>query len=334
MLKKILFLTLSPFLFSVVNAEERPTIGSIVSHDPSLSELIDTNAKIEVLASGFVWSEGPAWDKKNNRILFSDVPQNAVFQWSEKAGLSVYMNPSGYTGPAEYSSERGSNGLAFNPEGQLLSCEHGDRRVSILSKNEGGKMTLADRVDGKRFNSPNDLTLHKDGSVYFTDPPYGLPQKQNDPTRETDIFGVYRIAPDGKVTTVIKNLDRPNGVTLSPDQKTLYIAQSHKDKAWIISYPVQTDGSLGKETILFDANALSEQYPGMPDGLKTDQQGNIWTTGPGGVLIISPTGKLLGHILTGNKTANCAWGDDGSTLYMTADSYLLRVSTKAKGTGF
>lgn len=315
-------------------ANERPTVGSLVSHDPSFSKLIDPDTKIEVLASGFIWSEGPAWDKKHQHILFSDVPQNTVYQWSEKKGLSVYLTPSGYTGPAEYSSERGSNGLAFNAKGQLLSCEHGDRRVSILTPNGGGKMTLADRVDGKRFNSPNDLTLHKNGSIYFTDPPYGLPQKQNDPTRETDIFGVYRIAPNGKVTTVISNLDRPNGVTLSPDHKTLYIAQSHKGKAWILSYPVKDDGSLGKESLLFDANPLSEKYPGMPDGLKTDTKGNIWTTGPGGVLVISPGGKLLGHILTGNRTANCGWGDDGSTLYMTADSYLLRIKTKVTGNGF
>ena len=333
MFKRILYLT-NFFTLLASAQEEHPTIGSIASHDPSFTELIDLDEKIEVLASGFIWSEGPAWDKKNSRILFSDVPKNTVYQWSEKSGLSIYLTPSGYTGPSEYSSERGSNGLAFNSEGQLISCEHGDRRVSILSKNGGGKITLADRVNGKRFNSPNDLALHQDGSIYFTDPPYGLPKRQNDPSRETGIFGVYRIAPDGKVTTVIDHLDRPNGVTLSPNHQTLYVAQSHKGKAWILSYPIKGDGTLGKETLLFDANTLSEKYPGMPDGLKTDTMGNIWTTGPGGVLIISPKGKLLGHILTGNRTANCGWGDDGSTLYMTADSYLLRVKTKTKGAGF
>ncbi|MGJ8697174.1 MAG: SMP-30/gluconolactonase/LRE family protein [Verrucomicrobiaceae bacterium] len=320
---------------SVLSAQQvRPTIGSIEVLDPSLEKLLAPDARIEVLASGFIWSEGPAWDKANKRILFSDVPKNTVYQWSDKAGLSVYLTPSGYTGPAEYSNEPGSNGLTFDSQGRLHSCEHGDRRVSILTLNGGGKMTLADRVDGKRFNSPNDLCIHPDGSIYFTDPPYGLPQKEKDPSRETDIFGVYRIAPDGNVTTVISDLDRPNGVALSPDSKTLYIAQSQGGKAWILSYPVLADGSLGAQTLLFDATPLSKKDRGMPDGLKTDKQGNIWSTGPGGVLILSPQGKLLGRILTGQATANCGWGDDGSTLYMTADSYLLRVRTKVVGSGF
>jgi len=329
---KHLFALLLPSLLSA--QEIRPTLGTIEVRDPSLKNLIAVDATIEVLASGFDWSEGPAWDKKNSRILFSDVPQNTIYQWSEKDGISVYLTPSGYTGPAEYSSEPGSNGLAFDQKGRLHFCEHGDRRLSVLTDQDGGKMTIADRVDGKRFNSPNDLCHHPDGSIYFTDPPYGLPQKEKDPRRETGIFGVYRVAPDGKVTTVISNLDRPNGVTLSPDSKTLYIAQSQGGKAWLLSYPVKPDGSLGKENLLYDATPLSKELPGMPDGLKTDKQGNIWCTGPGGVLILNKEGKLLGRILTGQRTANCAFGDDGSTLYMTADSYLLRVKTKVIGTGF
>ncbi|MDA7877870.1 SMP-30/gluconolactonase/LRE family protein [Akkermansiaceae bacterium] len=331
-MKLFLCLLLSPAL--LIGEETRPTIGSIEVLDPALEKLIASDAKIEVLASGFDWSEGPAWDKKNSRLLFSDVPQNKIYQWSEKSGLSVYLSPSGYTGPDEYSREPGSNGLAFDKNGLLHFCEHGDRRVSALTPDRGGKMTVADRVDGKRFNSPNDLCLHPDGSIYFTDPPYGLPQGDKDPRRETGIFGVYRIAPDGKVTTVISNLDRPNGVALSPDSKTLYIAQSQGGKAWILSYPVKADGSLGKETLLYDATPLSKELPGAPDGLKTDTLGNIWCTGPGGVLILTAEGKLLGRILTGQRTANCGFGDDGSTLYMTADSYLLRVKTNVIGTSF
>jgi len=312
----------------------KPTVGSIEVLDPALEKLISPDAPIEVLASGFNWSEGPAWDKKNERLLFSDVPENTVFQWSKKDGLSVFLSPSGYTGPTGYSRESGSNGLAFDLEDNLYFCEHGDRRLSVLPKAGGGKMTVADRVNGKRFNSPNDLALHPDGSIYFTDPPYGLPKGPQDPARETEIFGVYRVNKDGQVTTVIDDLERPNGVTLSPDFKTLYVAQSQVGKAWILSYPIAKDGSLGERTLLYDATPLSNELPGAPDGLKTDTQGNIWCTGPGGVLILTADGKLLGRILTGQRTANCAFGNDGSILYLTADSYLLRVQTKVTGLGF
>lgn len=311
-----------------------PTAGKIERLDPALDALIPADAKIEVIASGFTWSEGPVWDKVNSRLLFSDVPNNVVHQWTEKDGIGVFLKPSGYTGPTAYSKESGSNGLAFDNEGRLLSCEHGDRRVSVLTMNGGGKVTAADRFDGKRFNSPNDVCVHPKGWIYFTDPPYGLPNGADDPLREIDQFGVYRIDPDGKVHSVIGDLKRPNGVTLSPDSKTLYVAQSQGGEAWLMSYPLDDQGNVGKGEILYDATPLSQKDKGMPDGLKTDQQGNIWCTGPGGVLIVTPEGKLLGRILTGHLTANCAWGDDGSTLYMTADYYIMRIRTNAKGAGF
>jgi len=311
-----------------------PTAGSIERLDSALDQLIEPNAKIEVIASGLTWSEGPVWDKANARLLFSDVPNNVIHQWTEQDGLGVFMKPSGFTGPAEYSRESGSNGLTIDQKGNLLTCEHGDRRVSTLPLSGGGKMTLADRWDGKRFNSPNDLIAHPKGWVYFTDPPYGLPKQENDPSREIEQFGVYRINPDGKVDQVISNLKRPNGVTLSPNSQTLYVAQSYQAEAWLMSYPVDQEGNIGKGKILYDATPLTKKDKGLPDGLKTDQQGNIWCTGPGGVLVISPEGKLLGRILTGHLTANCCFGDDGSTLYMTADYYIMRIRTKAKGTGF
>lgn len=311
-----------------------PTAGKVERLDPALDALIPVDATIEVIASGFTWSEGPVWDKANSRLLFSDVPNNTIHQWSEKDGLGIFLKPSGFTGPAEYSSESGSNGLTFDHQGNLLTCEHGDRRVSILPAAGGGKLTLADRWDGKRFNSPNDVCVHPKGWVYFTDPPYGLPKKEADPSREIDQFGVYRIDPDGKVSSVIGDLKRPNGVTLSPDAKTLYVAQSQGGEAWLMSYPLDADGNLGKGKLLYDATPLSKKDKGMPDGLKTDKKGNIWCTGPGGVMVITPEGKLLGRILTGHLTANCAFGDDGSTLYMTADYYIMRIRTSVKGTGF
>ena len=313
----------------------RPTIGSVERLDPAINKLIPEDARIEVVAMGFEWSEGPVWDKAENRLLFSDVPTNKVYQWSEKDGLSVFLKASGYTGPSGYGNEPGSNGLTFDNEGRLLSCEHGDRRVSVLTTNGGGKMTVADRYEGKRFNSPNDVCVHPNDTIYFTDPPYGLPKKEKDPRRESSIFGVYSISPKGVVSVVDGTMERPNGITLSPDSKTLYVAQSQGGKAWLVSYPLDASGKVaGDRKLLYDATPLSKKDPGMPDGLKTDQQGNIWCTGPGGVMVISADGKLLGRILTGHRTANCAFGDDGSTLYMTADYYIVRIKTSVKGTGF
>jgi gluconolactonase len=314
--------------------EPFPTAGSVERLDPALDQLIAPGTEIEVIASGFTWSEGPVWDKANDRLLFSDVPENTVFQWKLKDGLSVYLKPSGYTGPSAYGNEPGSNGLTFDKEGRLLFCEHGDRRVSMLTKDGGGKITLADTFEGKRFNSPNDLCIHPSGLIFFTDPPYGLPKKENDPRREIDAFGVYRIALDGKVTMVVPDLKRPNGVALSQDGKTLFVAQSQPGEAWVMSYPIDDGGNVGKGKLFFDANELAKSAAGLPDGLKTDQKGNVWCTGPGGVLVISPEGKLLGRILTGHRTANCAWGNDGSTLYLTADYYLMRIQTLSQGSHF
>ena len=327
---------ISALAFSLASAQQQPfpTAGSVERLDPALDQLIDPKTKIEVIASGFTWSEGPVWDKQKNRLLFSDVPENTVYQWNLKDGVSVFLKPSGFTGPSKYSSEPGSNGLAYNNEGQLLFCEHGDRRVSMITGGNKGKITLADKFEGKRFNSPNDLCVHSSGLIFFTDPPYGLPLKEKDPTREIDAFGVYRIALDGSVTMAIPDLKRPNGVTLSNDGKTLYVAQSYGEEAWIMSYPVDKKGNVGKGNLLYDATELAKTDKGLPDGLKTDTKGNIWCTGPGGVLVISATGKLLGRILTGHRTANCAWGEDGSTLYMTADYYIMRLQTLTKGTGF
>ncbi len=329
-----LFLFLLLLTQSAMAQTNYPTIGKIVRNDPKLDELIDKEAKIEVLASGFVWSEGPVWVKDGNFLLFSDVPQNTVFKWSEKEGLGVFLKPSGYTGLGAYSKEPGSNGLTLNRKGELVSCEHGDRRVSVMQLTGGGKRTLADSYQGKRFNSPNDVVQHSDGSYYFTDPPYGLPQQEKDPSRETDAFGVYRIAPDGKVTLVVSDLIRPNGLAFSPDEKTLYVAQSDPAKAVIMAYPVQKDGSLGKGKVFYDATPDTKTMKGLPDGLRVDQSGNLFATGPGGVMILSPDGKQLGRIDTGQATANCAFGEDGSVLYLTADNYLCRIRTKTKGVGF
>ncbi|MDJ1484147.1 SMP-30/gluconolactonase/LRE family protein [Cytophagaceae bacterium YF14B1] len=319
---------------SALSQTNYPTIGKVVRIDPKLDNLLDKEAKIEVLASGFVWTEGPVWVKEGSYLLFNDIPPNTLFKWKEAEGITSFLKQSGYTGAGRYSNEPGSNGMTINQKGELIACEHGDRRVSLMPLSGGGKRTLADNYQGKRFNSPNDVVQKSDGSYYFTDPPYGLPQQENDPSRETSICGVYRISPDGKVSLLISDLTRPNGLAFSPDEKILYVAQSDPKKAILMAYPVLKDGNLGKGKLFFDATANVSTMKGLPDGLKVDKNGNLFATGPGGVMVLSPEGTLLGRIDAGEATANCAFGDDGSTLYITADMYLCRIKTKTKGVGF
>jgi len=312
-----------------------PTMGKIVYEDPSFEKLLSKDAKIEVLASGFEWSEGPVWVKDGGYLLFSDVPKNKVYKWDEKEGLSVFLEPSGYTGRGVYSDEPGSNGLIIDQKGRLVSCEHGDRRISAMPLNIGGKVTLADNFEGKRFNSPNDVVQHRNGDYYFTDPPYGLAKKHEDTTREIPQFGVYRIHQDGKVTMQVSDLSRPNGLAFSPDGKILYVAQSDPEKSIWMAYPLDANGNAGKGKLVYDATAMGKRgVPGLPDGLKIDRDGNLWSSGPGGMLIISPAGKLLGRIEMEELTSNCAWGNDGSTLYMTVDGYVCRIKTNTKGAGW
>ena len=310
-----------------------PTVGQIFRQEAGLDSLLDANAKIEVLASGFEWSEGPVWVKDGGYLLFSDIPRNVVMRWKEGEGVKEYLRPAGYTGVADYGREPGSNGLTLDPQGRLVLCEHGDRRVARLEKN-GGKRTLADNYQGKRLNSPNDLVYHSNGDLYFTDPPYGLPQNVQDSRKELDFQGVYRLSKDGQLTLLTKELARPNGLAFSPDEKTLYVAQSDPEKAIWMAYPVQNDGTLGTGRVFADATSMVGKEQGLPDGLKVDRNGNLFATGPGGVHIYNPAGKLLGRIGTGQKTANCAWGEDGSVLYITADKYLCRIRTKTKGAGW
>jgi gluconolactonase len=314
-------------------AADRRTIGQIDKRDPRLDQLIPAGATIEVLADGFKWSEGPVWDRKAGRILFSDVPNNVVHAWSEAAGLSVFLKPSGYTGSEPWTGrEPGSNGLTFDAKGNLVLCQHGDRRVA---RREGDHfVTIADRFDGKRFNSPNDLVYAKDGSLYFTDPPYGRPKTFDDPDREISWQGVYRVTPDSKVSVLVKDLKAPNGIGLSPDGHTLYVAQSDGEMPYVMAYPVQADGSVGAGRIFFDATPLKKDGPGGPDGLKVDRHGNVFATGPGGVMVLTAKGEHLGTIHTGVPTANCAFGGDGSTLYLTANDMLCRIKTTTKGLGF
>ncbi len=308
-----------------------PTLGSIERLDPALDAVLAPDATIEKLAEGFTWAEGPVWVAANEVLLCSDVPQNRVYQWKDGAGISVFLEPSGFTGEKYEGRERGSNGLTLDREGRLTLCQHGDRRVARLGPDGKSFITLADRWEGKRFNSPNDLCFDRAGNLFFTDPPYGLGPKTK---QEIDFCGVYRLRADGKLTLLSRDLERPNGLALSPDERTLYVGNSHGPRPIIMAFALQADGSVGPGRVFWDSSALVSRTkrPGALDGMKVDTAGNLWTTGPGGVLIISPEGKHLGSILTGRATANCAFGGtDGHTLYLTADHTLLRIKTKAAG---
>lgn len=312
-----------------------PTIGDVIRHESGLDVLLVEEATIEVLSGGFKWSEGPVWVPRDGGfLLFSDIPNNRVMKWVEGKGVSVFLEPAGYTGAADYGGEPGSNGLALDADGNLTLCEHGDRRIARMTW-DGGKRTIVDHFQGKRFNSPNDLVWAPSGDLFFTDPPYGLPGQADSPLRELDFCGVYRVSKAGQLSLVDKTLTRPNGVGVSPDGKTLYVAQSDPDAAILRKYPINADGTIGGGKLYYDATPMVGTHRGLPDGLAIDIEGNVWATGPGGVLVLSSEGKLLGRIATGEATANCCFGGpDGSTLYITADMWLCRIQTKTRGMGF
>lgn len=314
------------------HAQTVDTVGVVPAAEPAFNALVPAGTPIEHLADGLDWSEGPAWHP-DGFLVFSDVPQNTIYRWDESGGLRVWLRPSGHAGSDAPGREMGSNGLAFDADGRLLIADHGNRQVARL---EDGwmKTPLATHYDGQRFNSPNDLAVHSSGALFFTDPPYGLAGLDDDPAKELDVNGVYRLDPDGSVALLVDSLTFPNGVALSPDERTLYVAVSDPERARYLAYDLE-DGAVGAGRVLFDATSLvGPERPGLPDGMAVDQEGNLFATGPGGVLVLTPDGQHLGTIETGRPTANCAFGDDGATLYMTADGDLLRVRTDAVGLGF
>ncbi|MEZ6115551.1 MAG: SMP-30/gluconolactonase/LRE family protein [Pirellulaceae bacterium] len=308
-------------------------LGTVERLDPAFDALVPESSQIEILADGFEWSEGPVWIASRQELLFSDIPRNQIVRWDGKQ-KSVFLERSGFTGAEPFTGEEpGSNGLMLDSQKRLVMCQHGDRQVARLNA-DGSRTVLASRYQGKRFNSPNDLVFHSNGDLYFTDPPYGLPKRYEDPARELDWCGVYRLSKDGNVTLLTNEMTRPNGIAFSPDEKTLYVAQSDPEAAIWKAFPVKDDGTLGEGKIFYDATRWVGQKKGLPDGMVVDQAGYIWATGPGGVLVFHPSGKLLGVLNTGEATANCTFGEDGSTLFITADMYLCKIKTNAKGIGF
>ncbi|GIW84756.1 MAG: gluconolactonase [Gemmataceae bacterium] len=319
---------------ALAQGKKQWTIGRVERKDPRIDALIPKDAVIEVLAAGFKWTEGPVWDKKNNALLFTDIPNNRVMIWSEREGVKTYLEPSGYTGKNKFTGyEPGANGLAFDKDGYLILCQHGDRRIARYKN--GTFETLVDRYMGKRFNSPNDLVFARNGDLYFTDPPYGLPQGVKDPAKELDFQGVFRLSAKGDLTLLTKEMSRPNGIGLSPDEKTLYVANSDPERAVWMAFPIKDDGTLGPGKVIHDATAeVKAGKPGLPDGLKVDQKGNIFATGPDGVFVFAPDFTYLGKIVIGDRNANCAFGNDGSVLYICANDKIVRIKTTTKGLGF
>lgn len=313
--------------------ETSPPPAHLEANDPTFFDLIDRNAPLDTLAEGFDWSEGPVWLPQQKMLLWSDVPQNVIWSWQEGQEASKYLRPSGYTGEGQ---REGSNGLILNENGELVLCQHGNRQLAYmdapLDQPQPTYQPIVAHYQGQRFNSPNDVIQDSRGRYWFTDPPYGLPQQEQDPERELDFQGVYRSVsaerPDS-VLLIAKELSRPNGLALSPDERHLYVANSDPERAIWMRYPLTEDGLPdGPGEVFFDATEWVPDRPGLPDGLKVRDDGILFATGPGGVLVLHPDGRHLGTINTGQATANCALNEDGTKLYITADGYVMRIALK------
>lgn len=317
------------FLIPVTLSSQETINNDISVFDDTVLSIISKNAKIEILADSFMVAEGPLWDSNKNRLIFTDVRQNKIFTWDEKSGVKDYISPSGSTGYAPSFSDGGigANGLAFDKNGNIILCQHGDRRLALTpnvkSKNPEFT-TIVDNFKGKRFNSPNDLAISRNGDIYFTDPPYGF-KNFSDKYREINFNGVYKYSKNGEVSLISKDMSRPNGIALSIDEKYIYVNNSDPENDPKI---LRFKTSNFEEKLFFDGTELSKKYPGGFDGLKVHSSGNIFTTGPNGILIISPKGKLLAIINYGKKITNCNFDDKEEYLYVTGFDDISRIKLK------
>jgi gluconolactonase len=312
-------------------SKEYPVSGSVIRLHPEMDQIIPQGALPEIVAEGFDWSEGPLWLPDQKILIFSDIPKNSIYQWSESGGLKLYLKPAGYTGSIPRGGESGSNGLLLNPDGQLVLCQHGDRRMALmdapLDQPAPNYVTLADNWSGKKFNSPNDAVYNKKGDLYFTDPAYGLEQRYQDPSREMDFTGVFRLSSGGSVSLLTDKLGAPNGIGFSPDEKILYVANSGGgENSFWMAYEMNDMGEVTGERLFYDASIASDTLVGAPDGLEVRDDGTIFATGPGGVWVFNSSGTPLGIVKTGQPTSNCTVDSDQLYLYMTANMYLMRIS--------
>lgn len=325
-------LLLALLVLSGCTTKEVKTIGSIERLDPAIENLISSTASIEILAEGYEWSEGPVWVAKEKMLLFSDVPKNTIYKWTEKSGAEVYLTPSGFTGESTASREPGSNGLIIHND-SLILCQHGNRQMAKMNASLADPkpefITLANTYNGKRLSSPNDAVYRSNGDLFFTDPPYGLPkQSDDDPDKEQPHNGVYKVTLAGVVSLLVDSLTRPNGIILMPGDKKLIVANSDPAKAIWYEFEINEKDSLTKARIFYNATPHLKTEKGLPDGLKADSKGNIFASGPGGIWIFDSIGKVLGRIKLPESVSNCALSPDEKTLYITADMYLLRVKMR------
>ena len=313
----------------------KPSRDPIITRlDARVDALVPPGARLEKIADDHGWAEGPVWVRDGGYLLFSDVVKNAIYRWKDGEGERVLLPRSGYAGARPFEGrEPGSNGLAIDPDGRLVFCQHGERR--IVRREADGRLTvLADRYRGRRLNSPNDLVFRSNGDLYFTDPPFGLPGSYADPGKELAYQGVYRLTSDGALTLLTSELSGPNGIAFSPDERTLYVSNADPERLAWMAYPVNADGSLGAGRVFYDGTTKFAGRPGTADGLKVDAQGNLFAVGPGGVYVFAPDATLLGWIDFGGNVGNVAWGEDGSTLFVAANAAVYRVRLSTVGAGF
>jgi gluconolactonase len=304
--------------------------------DPAMDAIVPKDWKMEKLAEGFGWAEGPIWVKHGNYLLFTDVPGNKMWKWSEKGGLEKFLDPSGAANPdPAIWREAGANGLAILDARTILLADTGSRMIQKLDLKSKKKTPVATAFDGKKFSSPNDVTRMKSGVLFFTDPPYGFAKGDDAPQKEIPFNGVYRMGRDGRITDIERTLRRPNGVALSPDESTLYVTQSLPSRAVIMAYSLDKNGKVtGRKEFHNFTDLVLKDSPGLPDGLTVAADGTIFSSGPGGILVLSKEGKRLGRISNGKATANCKFGDDGKTLYLTSHDMLARIRLNVAGAGF
>lgn len=305
-----------------------PRVGKVERYNPLLTTIIPEDALPEIIAEGFTWAEGPLWLEEINALIFSDVPENKIYQWKEGEGISIYLQPSGYSDSIPGDWEKGSNGLSLSPDRQLIICQHGNRRLVYMdSELENPTSTFKNITTGLSdmpFNSPNDLTITKEGNIYFTDPPYGLYGQDEDIHKVLEFNGVYLYV-EGETLILIDSLTRPNGIGLSPDERKLYVANSDTERAVWMVYDLSEDGTIESGKVFYDATSKVPTSVGMPDGLEIHPNGWIFATGPGGLHIFSENGELLGLIDAEGFVSNCAFDENYEYVYMTVNDKIMRI---------
>lgn len=314
------------------NKPVEKSIGTFERLDPAFDKIVSEDATIEILGAGFEWSEGPVWVGSQNMLLFSDVPRNKIFKWTAEKGVESYLSPSGFTGTATTSPEPGSNGLMLDDEENLILCQCGNRQLAMMNSSldapKADFTTIADKFNGKRFNSPNDVTFYN-YNFYFTDPPYGLAKQMEDPEKEIPFQGVYVAPAEGNVKVIVDSLTRPNGLAFLKNKKTLIVANSDSGKAKWYAFDLTETDSVTNARVFYDATENAKTEKGLPDGLKVDSNNNVFATGPGGVWVFNADGKVLGKIkFTDFPVSNCALSSDEKILFLTADSYVIRVTLR------